>query len=163
MIRPAVFGAALGLLGLFSAVPAVAGFAAGARAYDGGDYAATYTEWHALAEAGDAMAQTAIAGMHRFGEGRQVDLAAAVQWHRRAARQNDVVAQMNLGEMYRRGLGVGRDRKRAWLWFTIAAELGGKWAGDQLAPLERAMSADEIAHAKRMLETRRLEKTKINQ
>lgn len=163
MIRAGASGVALGLLSLLNSNPAAADFAAGARAYDGGDYATAYTEWRALAEAGDTMAQTAIAGMHRFGEGRRVNLTAAVQWYRRAARQNDVVAQMNLGEMYRRGLGVDRDAKRAWLWFTIAAEMGGKWAGNQLATLERAMSADEISRAKHMLEIWKLEKRIINQ
>ncbi len=144
------------LLAVLGATPAQADFAIGARAYDGGDYATAYAEWRTLAESGDAMAQTAIAGMHRFGEGRRVDPATALRWYRRAAQQNHVVAQMNLAEMYRIGLGVARDRSRAWLWFTIAAELGGKWAKDQLTGLERAMTPGEIERARFMFKHRKM-------
>ncbi|MHA1107501.1 MAG: sel1 repeat family protein, partial [Alphaproteobacteria bacterium] len=100
-MRRAAMGAAVWLLAMLGAAPSHADFAAGARAYDGGDYTTAYTEWLALAETGDAMAQTAIAGMHLFGEGRRVDLPVALGWYRRAARQHHVVAQMNLAEMYR--------------------------------------------------------------
>ena len=143
------------LLITLDARPAGADFAAGAQAYDGGDYATAYAEWRALAEAGDAMAQTAIAGMHRFGEGRRVDLAAALGWYRKAAERNDTVAQMNLAEMYRSGLGTGRDRARAWLWFTIAAGDGGEWAKDQLETLEGTMTAAEMVRARRLLRVRK--------
>ncbi len=143
------------LLVTFAAAPvAAANFAAGAEAYDGGDYATAFAEWRALAEAGDAMAQTALAGMYRFGEGRRVDLAAAVRWYRKAAGNGDTVAQMNLGEMYRRGLGVGRDRVRAWLWFSLAAGQGRVWAVEQLAKLEPAMAPGEIAAARTLLRDR---------
>jgi hypothetical protein len=153
-MKPASFLIAFCLLITLDAPPAGADFAAGARAYDGGDYATAYAEWHALAEAGDAMAQTAIAGMYRFGEGRRVDLAAALGWYRKAARQNDMVAQMNLAEMYRSGLGTVHDRARAWLWFTIAAGLGGEWAKAQLKTLERNMTAAEMVRARGLLRRR---------
>lgn len=144
---------------LYSSRPLQADFAAGARAYDSGDYDTAYGEWLALAEAGDAMAQTAIAGMHRFGEGRRVDLAAAAGWYRTAARQNNIVAQMNLGEMHRFGLGIGRDRALAWVWFTIAADGGGIWARDQLVSFEPVMTKPELSRAKILLKAQR---TKIN-
>lgn len=142
------------LLVAFAAAPVHADFAAGAEAYDGGDYATAFAEWRALAEAGDAMAQTALAGMYRFGEGRRVDLAEAVRWYRKAAGNGDTVAQMNLGEMYRRGLGVGRDRVRAWLWFSLAAGQGRVWAAEQLAKLEPAMAPGEIQAARTLLRDR---------
>jgi len=122
-------------------------FAAGAQAFDGGDYAAAFENWHRLATAGDAEAQTAIAGMYRRGEGRRVDLAEAAAWYRRAAEQDDAVAQMNLGEMYRRGQGVKRDNIRAYAWFTLAAIQGRTWAAGELKKLTRIMTADEIARA----------------
>ena len=56
-------------------------FAAGAEAYDGGRYSEAFSEWHALAEAGDIRAQVAIANMYRFGEGRPLDFAAAARWY----------------------------------------------------------------------------------
>ena len=157
-MKPASFIFACWLLITLDARPAGADFAAGAKAYDGGDYATAYAEWHALAEAGDAMAQTAVAGMYRFGEGRRVDLAAALGWYRKAARQNDTVAQMNLAEMYRRGLGTGQDRARAWLWFTIAAGHGGEWAKSQLRTLERTMTGAEMVRARGLLRRRKQKK-----
>ncbi len=157
-MKPAFFIVAVCLLVTLDARPAGADFAAGAQAYDGGDYATAYAEWHALADAGDAMAQTAIAGMHRFGEGRRVNPAAALGWYRKAAEQNDTVAQMNLAEMYRRGLGTGQDRARAWLWFTIAADGGGAWAKTQLKTLEPTMTAAEMERARGFLRRRDIEK-----
>ena len=74
MIRHALVLALCGAW-VLSAGLARADFAAGAEAYDGGDYAAAYKEWRALAERGDATAQTAIAGMYRYGEGRPPDFA----------------------------------------------------------------------------------------
>ncbi len=154
-MKPASFIFAVCLLITLDARPAGADFAAGAEAYDGGDYATAYAEWHALAAAGDAMAQTAVAGMHRFGEGRRVDLAAAAGWYLSAARQNDIVAQMNLGEMHRFGLGMSRDRALAWVWFTIAAAGGGVWARNQLVSLEPIMTKPELSRAKRLLKAQR--------
>ena len=126
-------------------------FAAGAQAFDGGDYATAFENWHRLAAAGDAEAQTAIAGMFRRGEGRRVDLAEAAAWYRRAAEQGDAVAQLNLGEMYRGGQGVKRDNIRAHAWFTLAATQGSTWAAGELKKLTRIMTADEIARAAGLL------------
>ena len=126
-------------------------FAAGVQAFDGGDYATAFENWHRLAAAGDAEAQTAIAGMYRRGEGRRVDLAESAAWYRRAAEQGDAVAQMNLGEMYRRGQGVKRDNIRAYAWFTLAATQGSTWAAGELKKLTRIMTADEIARAAGLL------------
>ena len=122
-------------------------FAAGAQAFDGGDYTTAFENWHLLAAAGAAKAQTAIAGMFRRGEGRRVDLAEAAAWYRRAAEQGDAVAQMNLGEMYQRGQGVKRDNIRAYAWFTLAATQGSTWAAGELKKLTRIMTADEIVRA----------------
>lgn len=122
-------------------------FAAGTQAFDGGDYATAFENWHLLAAAGEAEAQTAIAGMYRRGEGRRVDLAKAASWYRRAAKQGDAVAQLNLGEMYRGGQGVKRDNIRAFAWFTLAATQGSTWAAGELKKLTRIMTADEITRA----------------
>ena len=126
-------------------------FAAGTQAFDGGDYATAFENWHLLAAAGEAEAQTAIAGMYRRGEGRRVDLAKAASWYRRAAKQGDAVAQLNLGEMYRGGQGVKRDNIRAYAWFTLAATQGSTWAAGELKKLTRIMTADEITRAAGLL------------
>ena len=130
-----------------AAAPAQADFAAAAEAYDGGDYETGFAEWMALARAGDARAQVAVAGMYRFGEGRAVDLGAAARWYRSAAERGDPVGQLNLGEMYMRGEGVRRDDLRAYSWLDLAARAGKSWAAGRRDALARRMSADRIARA----------------
>lgn len=146
----------LGVLGLWLAGPGAAGadFADGARAYDGGDYATAFREWHELAAAGDTTAQTAIGGMYRFGEGRAPNFAMAASWYRRAAVRGEAVAQMNLGEMYLHGLGVPPDPIEAYVWFARAARQGRSWAVEQQRGLERRLTAAQRNAARRRLRDR---------
>ncbi|MBT5459681.1 MAG: sel1 repeat family protein, partial [Rhodospirillaceae bacterium] len=112
------------IAGLIFTNPAQADYADGARAYDGGDYATAFTEWHRLAKEGDPAAQVSIASLYRGGIGRRVDLVQAAYWYSRAAEQGDAVAQMNLGEMYQHGWGVKRDPVMAYRWYDRAAVQG---------------------------------------
>ena len=48
--------------------------------------------------------------------------AGAAEWYRRAAQQGDASAQNNLGALYARGEGVGRDDMLAVYWYGHAAE-----------------------------------------
>ena len=100
---------------------AQAGFARGLAAYDAGDYGTAFEEWHALAAAGDAEAQTALAGLYMDGQGTPASPAEALCWYRRAAEQGDAVAQQNLGDFYERGIGIGRDLVSAYVWLSLAA------------------------------------------
>jgi TPR repeat protein len=146
------------LLGLMLAMaitaPARADFAAGAEAYDGGDYVTAYAEWHRLAAAGDAVAQTALAGLLRAGEGRPADATGAARWYRRAAEQGEPIARLNLGEMYMLGDGVTRDRARAWLWLTLAARQGMTWAARTRDALQLRMGLDELNRARALIRSR---------
>lgn len=112
-----------------------ADFAAGAKAYDGGRYAAAFAVWHALAKSGDVRAQVAIAGMYRFGEGRAIDVREAARWYRRAADAGDPIAQLNYAEMLERGVGMRQDRKAALHWYAKAANQGNGWAAEQIRRL----------------------------
>ncbi len=136
---------------LLAAPPARADFADGAQAYDGGDYATAFAEWHRLAQDGDVMAQTAIAGMYRGGAGRAPDARAALRWYRRAAEAGDAIAQMNLGEMLAHGNGTPRDDIEAWIWLTRAAAQGNGWAKDEAARIKRLMTPEQIGQARRRL------------
>jgi hypothetical protein len=140
-----------------SGVSAHADFAQGLAAYDSGDYRTAFEEWHALAEAGDAEAQTALAGLYLDGQGAPADAAEAVRWYRRAAEQGDPVAQQNLGDLYRRGVGVGRDLVSAYVWLSRAAEQGRRWParrrdqlGPQLSPEQRAEAEARIEAWRRL-------------
>jgi hypothetical protein len=137
-----------------SGAAARADFAAGAKAYDGGDYATAFSEWIGLARADDATAQVAIAGMFRFGEGRRVDLVEAARWYRRAADLGEPIAQLNLGEMYLLGIGVPRDAVRAHLWLSLATRQGRAWARDKRDALARSMSRDQLDRADKLLHDR---------
>lgn len=135
--------------------PARADFADGARAYDGGNYGLAFREWMALAMAGNPMAQTAIAGMFRFGEGRDPDPSMAASWYRRAALLGEPVAQMNLGEMYLWGVGVQRDLVEAFVWLSLAAEQGKRWAADQKDKFLSSMPDAQKESARALLNSRR--------
>jgi uncharacterized protein len=113
-------------------------FADGPQAYDGGRYAEAFAAWHALAAAGEVRAQVAIAGMYRFGEGRDIDFAKAALWYRRAAGAGDPIAQLNYAELLENGRGVARDIAAAKHWYRLAAAQGNAWAAAQLGRLERA-------------------------
>jgi TPR repeat protein len=106
-------------------------FAAGAQAYDGGRYAGAFAAWHALAAKGEVRAQIAIAGMYRFGEGRDADFAKAALWYGRAARAGDPIAQLNYAELLEHGYGVARDIAAARYWYGLAAAQGNAWAAAQ--------------------------------
>jgi hypothetical protein len=84
-------------------------FAAGDEAAKHGNYGKAVDIWTPLAEAGEAKAQTALAGMYAAGLGVEPDFTKARKWFRKAARQGDPEAAMGLGALYARGLGVDDD------------------------------------------------------
>jgi TPR repeat protein len=138
--------------GALSGAPAQADFAEGLAAYDGGDYRTAFKEWRALAEAGDPIAQTALAGLYLDGYGTPADPAQALRWYRRAAEQGDAVAQQNLGDLYARGLGAGRDLVSAYVWLSLAAGQGRRWAAGRRDELSSLLDATERAEAEARLE-----------
>ena len=136
--------------------PVAAGgdFAEGLAAYDGGDYAIALTQWRALAEAGDPVAQAALAGLYRHGLGVRRDAAQAARWYRRAAEQGEAIAQLNLGEMYELGLGVRRDPVRAFAWLSLAADQGRRWAQERRDRIAETMSPAQLAAARTLVRSR---------
>ncbi|MFQ5786266.1 MAG: SPOR domain-containing protein [Alphaproteobacteria bacterium] len=72
---------------LAGAAPAGAGFDAGMRGFEAGDYVAALAEWGPAAKAGDAAAQYGIGLMFRNGRGFERNLAEARRWFGRAAAQ----------------------------------------------------------------------------
>ena len=113
------------LLSLF-ATAARADFADGLAAYDGGDYTTAVQEWRPLAEAGDADAQVALAGLYAAGNGVRRDLGEAVRWYVRAGGQGHAVGQLNAGDYYARGWGVRRNLVTAYVWLSLAAAQGAR-------------------------------------
>ncbi len=123
-------------------------FIAGLAAYDAGDFETVWAEWMPLAEAGDAEAQAAIAGLYLSGEGTRRWPKEAARWFHLAAGQGDPVAQLNLGALYRDGLGVKQDLVQAYMWFDLAAAQGRHWAARQRDQVVNRLSATELRKAR---------------
>ncbi len=134
------------------APPSHADFAEGLAALDAGDFEDALEAWRPLAEAGDAEAQVALAGLYRDGLGLRADLAEAVQWYRRAAEQGEAVAQLNLGDLYSRGEGLPRDLVQAYLWLSLSAAQGRRWPDLRRKEIAAVMTAAELAEAERLVE-----------
>jgi len=120
-------------------LPARADFAAGAAAYDKGDYAAALAEWTAMASAGDARSQLGLGTLYESGRGLPApDLPQAVNWYRAAAAQGLPAAQNNLALLYARGRGVPLNPVMAGeLWHVAAA------AGYPLAQFNLALAYEQ--------------------
>jgi hypothetical protein len=86
-------------------------------------------EIRAWAEKGEAAAQNYLGAMYSSGKdanGKDVlqDFTEAVKWFRKAADANFPLAQLRLGEMYKKGQGIPADMIEAIKWFRKAAEHG---------------------------------------
>ncbi len=78
-----------------------------------------------LAEQGNALAQAKLASLYLLGrEGLAQDDAKAAEWMEKAANQKVIDAQVVMGAMYDRGLGVTADRGTATHWYEKAAAQG---------------------------------------
>jgi len=123
------------LLCLLAAAPPVrADFAAGAAAYEKGDYAAALAEWTAMANAGDARSQLGLGVLCESGRGLPApDLPQAVAWYRAAAAQGLPAAQNNLALLYAAGRGVPLNPVMAGELWQVAAAAGYPLAQFNLA------------------------------
>lgn len=143
----------LALLAFGWAPRALADFAAGAEAYDGGDYLTAIEEWHPLAEEGNAQAQLALASLYQFGEGVPKDDAKAAKWYWHAAEQGELVAQINLAKFYAEGRGVRRDAVLAYMWFDLAAREGHPDAREAREALARDMAPWQIDRGRELADS----------
>lgn len=91
----AAAGIALGTAMIGS--PALADVRAGVTAWEAGNFDAAVREWRPQALAGDADAQFNLGQAYKLGRGVPQDLAQAADWFGRAAAQNHLQAQDNLG------------------------------------------------------------------
>ena len=101
-----------------------ADFNTASNAYRTQNFSLAFSEFSALAESGDARAQTVLAIMHKYGEGTIVDLPSAFGWYMKAAVQGYAPAQYNVGIMLANGSGTPEDVELASIWLTRAAETG---------------------------------------
>lgn len=98
-------------------------------------FAGSQEEIQQLAEQGDAQAQAKLASMYLLGwQGFEQNNEKAAEWMKKAADQGIVEAQVVMGALYDRGLGVPGDRGAANKWYEKAAAQGH---GTSLAILGR--------------------------
>jgi TPR repeat protein len=88
-------------------------------------------------------------GMAAYNRG---DYVPAMQLVRPLAQAGNAKAQALLGVMYRRGQGVARNSRRAFMWLSLATARGDKSAKQQLREVSQTMSADERAQAREMMQ-----------
>ena len=96
----------------------------GIYAYEQGDYESAHATLQPLAEQGVAGAQQKIGAMYHHGYYVSQDQSRAVEWMKRAARQQDAKALNDLGVFYHEGNGVPKSFETAAMLYYHAADQG---------------------------------------
>lgn len=77
------------------------------------------------AAAGQSLAEAKLASAYLLGrDGLEKDEIKAAEWMEKAARQGLIDAQVVMGALYDRGMGVANDRDKATQWYEKAAAQG---------------------------------------
>ncbi len=115
-----------GLMVLLTTLPAHSDLREGIAAYRAGDYATAYRELLPVARAGDAEAQSLVAGMiaEGLGTGAAPNPTMAADWYALAADQRHLHATTMLGWYHMRGLGVPQDPVKGYRLLSRAAARG---------------------------------------
>ncbi len=100
------------------------------QSYSCVDYEKALRMFKANAEAGHGLSQYMTGIMLEQGQGTEADVSAAYNWYMRAAKQGLSDAYFALGDMYSRGISVGKDALQAYVWFDLADRGGHKLARD---------------------------------
>jgi uncharacterized protein len=112
------------------------------------DKAEAVRRYRLAAERGDALGQNNLADLYLRGDGVPQSDALAREWFEKAAAQGNPGAQIKLGYLYGSGRAGHTDAEEAYA-LILAAKLAGDARGEKyLAPLEKQMSAEQLAQAK---------------
>jgi TPR repeat protein len=93
---------------------------------------AAITAVHSMIDAGDAEAAFRL-GRYYHKESAEPDYALALKYYHIAVEKHHAWATNNLGMLYRDGLGVTQDDKKAYEYFQVAAGLNNQWSYVDLA------------------------------
>lgn len=85
--------------------------------------------------AGNPQFQTALANLHYLGLGGDKDFEKAAALYHQAASNGYAAAQLNLGHLYKQGLGVHKSAERAFGWYIHAKIANDPWAEYYLSQL----------------------------
>jgi hypothetical protein len=84
------------------------------------------------------------------GHGVPQSTSEAANWFRRAAEQDYMLAQHNLGAMYGSGQGVKRDYVQAYKWLNICAAKGNTGCMTQRDLIAKKLKAAQLSEAQRL-------------
>ncbi len=80
----------------------------------------------------------------------KADYRAAERLLMPLAEQGNVDAMYSIAMMYHKGQGLSEDKVKAHLWYDLASRNGDKDAASDRDALERDMTPDQVAEAKKM-------------
>lgn len=86
-------------------------------------------------EAGNPQYLTALANLHYLGLGGETNFEQAARLYHQAAVQGYGAAQLNLGHLYKQGLGVHKSAERAFGWYIHSKIANNPWAEYYLSQL----------------------------
>lgn len=118
------------------------------QSYSCVDYQKALRMFKANAEAGHDLSQYMVGIMLEQGQGTEPDVFAAFKWYMTAAKQGLADAYFALGDMYSRGISVGKDAMQAYMWFELADRGGHQLAKDMKQSVANQLKPEqlEVAH-----------------
>lgn len=109
---------------LCAAMPVLAQYEEGQKAFDSGDYGQAQSLWQKGADGGDARSQYSLGYLAQFGLAGSADLGLAKGWYEKAAAQKNPDALYALGLMQESGSAGEKNLARAFDYYRQAAEAG---------------------------------------
>mgnify|MGYP000530346215 CR=1 FL=1 len=103
-------------------------YAQGLLALNSHDYELAFDILLPLAEQGHSDAQSKIAHMYYWGEGREPDYVQHFEWSLRSAQAGNPIGQFDVASDYFVGRGVARNAKAGVKWITLSADGGDEYA-----------------------------------
>jgi localization factor PodJL len=102
------------------------------------------------AEQGNVKAMHNLAVLSAGRENGTPDYPAAARWFRDAAERNLPDSQFNIGVLHESGLGVEKNTKQAYKWFTLAAAGGDMEAARRREQLRPQLAPADLVEAEAM-------------
>jgi len=101
-------------------------------------------------ETGSPQAMNQLANLHYLGLGTESNHKTAAQLYLDASSKGYAAAQLNLGHLYRQGIGVAQDPVRAFGWYGMSDVHGSPWAEQymRLTAVEFTLTPNQISVAK---------------
>lgn len=112
-----------------------------------GQYSLARHYYEEEVDSGSVQAMNHLANLHLLGLGTDKNIDVAAQLYLDASARGFGPAQLNLGHLYRQGIGVQKDALRAFGWYTMSDISGNPWAEIYLrqTAVEFTLTPNQIA------------------